>query len=126
MGDHFIEFHNISILISKSKLQVKFTCGYSMKQLVSSSNSTVTVNFTLSTPEASDSTPDYVRRSNYQGMHQLFQKGGESESGDKLCWVCDKTQLLLNGSNVKHAAGDSCQHSGVRSCRLCWPAGSGG
>lgn len=86
-------------------------------------SSTVTVNFTLSTPAASDSTLDYVRRLNYYGMLQLFQRGGESDSGGKLCWRCDKNQLLLNDSNVKQAAGDICQDSGVKTygllvCRL--------
>lgn len=105
------------------------------KKLASSSGSipvkpvtgtvTVTVNFTPSTPEASDSTQDYVRRLNYRGMHQLFQSGGESEPGGKLCWRCDKNQLLLNDRNVKQTAGDTCQHSAVRSYRLCRPAGGG-
>lgn len=71
----------------------------------------VTVNFTLSTPEASDLTLDYVQRLNYQGMHQLFQRR-ESVPGGKLCWGCNKNQLLLNDRHDKQASGDTCQHSG--------------
>lgn len=96
MGDHLIEFHNISILISKSKLWVLLTCGYSMRKLASSSNSALVVNFSLSTAEASDSTLDYIQRLNYRGMLQLFQRRGESDQpGGKLCSGCDKKQLVL-------------------------------
>lgn len=79
----------------------------------------------LSTPEASDSTLDYVWRLNYGGMHPLFHNGGSSESGNKLCWRCDKNQLLLNDNKTKQAA-DTCHHPGVRSFRLSCPAGSRG
>lgn len=85
----------------------------------SSGVSAVTVNFARSAPEASDSTLDYVRRLNYQGMLQLFQRSGESDlSGGKQRWGCDKKQMLPNDNNVKQAAGDICQHSGVEELQI--------
>ena len=85
-----------------------------MRILASSSNSTVTVNFALSTPKALRFNSGLCSEIKLPRDASVISKRWRirSESGGRLCWGCDKKQLLLNDSNVKQAAGDICQHSG--------------